>query len=53
MPAKKARREPQGISWNERVVVDEFERDALLTPAFPAGPSVDAFCRACRASGNF
>jgi hypothetical protein len=43
MPARKARREPKGIPWNERVVVDDFERDALVTLAFPAGPSADAF----------
>lgn len=36
-------REPKGIPWNERVVIDDFDRDAQVTLAFPGGPSVTAF----------
>ncbi len=37
------RRKPQGVPWNERVVIDEFDRDAQVTLAFRNGPSVTAF----------
>ncbi len=37
------RREPKGVPWNERVVIDYFDRDAQVMLAFPDGPSVTAF----------
>ena len=36
-------REPKGIPWNERVVIDEFDQDAQVIVVFPAGPTVTVF----------
>lgn len=32
-------REPKGIPWNERVVVDEFDQCAQVELVFPGGPT--------------
>lgn len=32
-------RDPKGVPWNERVVVDDFDQCAQVELAFPGGPS--------------
>jgi hypothetical protein len=36
-------RKPKGIPWNERVVIDDFDRDAQVVLAFPGGPTPTSF----------
>ena len=43
MPSQRGEREPIGVPWNQRVVIDDFDRDAQVTLAFPNGPTVTAF----------
>ena len=43
MPNKRGGREPVGVPWDQRVVIDDFDRDAQVTLAFPNGPTVTAF----------
>ncbi len=51
---KSSKREPKGIPWNERVVIEDFDRDAQVTLAFPGGPTVTAFLPgiACRRASD-
>jgi hypothetical protein len=43
MPNQRRRREQVGVPWDQRVVIDDFDRDAQVTLAFPGGPTVTAF----------